>query len=61
MPTLKISSEQKSIEKDLTPEVYTKYSLNSYTVSLRFLRKKKCWKVLQNMKNIFSGKKNVVK
>lgn len=48
MPILKISSEQKSIEKDLTLNVYTKYSLNSYTVSLRFLRKKyaeKCFRI----------------
>lgn len=48
MPILKISSEQKSIEKDLILNVYTKYSLNSYTVSLRFLRKKyaeKCFRI----------------
>lgn len=48
MPILEISSEQKSIEKDLTLNVYTKYSLNSYTVSLRFLRKKyaeKCFRI----------------
>lgn len=31
MPVLKISSEQKSIEKDLTLNANTKYSLNSYS------------------------------
>lgn len=57
MPVLKISSEQKSIEKDLTLNVYTKYSLNSYTVSLRSLRKKYAEKCFRIWKTYLVGKK----
>lgn len=52
MPILKISSEQKSIEKDLTLNVYTKYSLNSCTVSLRSLRKNMLKSALEYEKHI---------
>lgn len=62
MPVLKISSEQKGIERDHTLNVYTKYSLNSYTVSLRFLRKKyaeKCFRIWKTY--LVEKKKNAVK
>ena len=52
MPVLKISSEQKSIEKDLTLNVYTKYSLNSYTVSLRSWGKNMLKSALEYEKHI---------
>lgn len=61
MPILKISSEQKSIEKDLTQNVYSKYSLNSYTLFLGVLRKKDAEKCFRIRKTYFHGQRNAVK
>lgn len=47
-PYLKFPVSKRVLKRILPLNVYTKYSLNSYTVSLRFLRKKyaeKCFRI----------------